>query len=47
MAGMPAMARLQELVQAASDEERELHAALCERLARASGGRCLWSGAAA
>jgi len=31
----------------ASDEERQLHAALCERLAKASGGRCLWSGAAA
>ncbi len=31
----------------ASDEERAAHAALCERLARASGGLCLWSGAAA
>jgi DNA polymerase-3 subunit epsilon len=31
----------------ASDEERGLHAALCERLARASGGRCLWTELAA
>ena len=27
----------------ASDEELALHAALCERLARAAGGRCLWA----
>ena len=31
----------------ATDEERSLHAALCERLARASGGRCLWAELAA
>jgi DNA polymerase-3 subunit epsilon len=27
----------------ANDEERAIHAALCERLARASGGICLWT----
>ena len=31
----------------ASDEERVDHAALCERLAKASGGRCLWTELAA
>ena len=31
----------------ASDEERTLHAALCERLAKAAGGRCLWAELAA
>ena len=31
----------------ATEEERLLHAALCERLARASGGRCLWAELAA
>jgi DNA polymerase-3 subunit epsilon len=32
----------QVLVLAASDDELARHAALCERLQKASGGRCLW-----
>jgi DNA polymerase-3 subunit epsilon len=42
-----AAARAAIRVLRASDEERQLHAALCERLARAAGGRCLWTELAA
>ena len=42
-----AAARAAIRVLRASDEERQLHAALCERLARAAGGRCLWAELAA